>query len=396
MIDAITKPLGRVVEAAQTFVTERKVRLLHVVTTEALRIATIRHIAAEELHSENHCPFLILKAPAMANGAGWGACADELRADMEELRALHEKAGGHGIEIRSMPREARCSSALGRFGVELRAALDRCRSPPSGSTRRIRSADEQHTIELSYDDHGLLSRVVDSGGRVYRFKHDGSGKLREALLPDPHDPGYVSRQFKYECDFRGNLSRVVDALDHSWRFKYSGHLLVREIDRAGSSFFFQYDGRSHEAKCVETWGNGGIFHHVIMYDSLNRKTIVENSLGHVTVYQMDDLGIVASVMDSMQRFTRYEYDPESGQESAVTDPLGRRTQREYDAAGNCVAVTNPDGTVVRVGYERNRPVRVVDECGHVWTRRYDALGRLRAVLDPLGAETPYRCWISPT
>jgi RHS repeat-associated protein len=264
-------------------------------------------------------------------------------------------------------------------------------NPTRAKLIRIRSADEQHTIELFYDDRGLLSRVVDSGGRVYRFKHDGAGKLREALLPDPHDPGYVSRQFKYEFDFRGNLSRVVDALDHSWKFKYSGHLLVQETDRAGLSFFFQYDGRSHEAKCVETWGDGGIFHHVIMYDSLNRKTIVEDSLGHVTVYQMDDLGMVTSVMDSMQRLTRYEYDPESGQESAVTDPLGRRTQREYDADGNCVAVTNPDGTVVRVGYERNRPVRVVDECGHVWTRRYDALGRLRAVIDPLGAETTYHC-----
>jgi YD repeat-containing protein len=151
------------------------------------------------------------------------------------------------------------------------------------------------------------------------------------------------------------------------------------------------DERSHEANCVETWGDGGIFHHVIMYDSLNRKTIVEDSLGHVTVYQMDDLGMVTSVMDSMQRITRYEYDPESGQESAVTDPLGRRMQREYDADGNCVAVTNPDGTVVRVGYERNRPVRVVDECGHVWTRGSDALGRLRAEIDPLGAETTYHC-----
>jgi tetratricopeptide (TPR) repeat protein len=132
MIDAITKPLARVVDAAQTFVAERDVRLLHVITTEALRIATIRHIVAEELHSENRCPFLILEAPAVANGAGWGACADELRADMEELRALHEKAGDHGIEIRSMPREARCSSALGRFGVELRAALECVSAPIEG------------------------------------------------------------------------------------------------------------------------------------------------------------------------------------------------------------------------------------------------------------------------
>ncbi|MDI1434916.1 RHS repeat-associated core domain-containing protein [Polyangium sorediatum] len=259
----------------------------------------------------------------------------------------------------------------------------------SGRARLARIATKDgHAIECLYDRKGRLSRVIDSGGRTLRFGYDGADRLREIKVPHPRE-GLI-RHVKYEFDAESNLARAVDALGNAHAYAYKGHLLVKETDRAGLSFYFQYDGNGHFAKCVRTWGDGGIHDHVIHYDEKNRRTIVVDSLGFATMYQRDELGNVVAVTNPMMNVAQYGYDPESGQEASITDPLGREEKREYDARGNVVAIVRPDGTRVELSYERDRPVRVVDEVGGVWRYRYDGAGRMRAAINPLGEQTRYR------
>ena len=52
--------------------------------------------------------------------------------------------------------------------------------------------------------------------------------------------------------------------------------------RNGLSFICEYDGFNGDARCIHTWGDGGIYDHKITY--LEGLTIVENSLGHRTSY----------------------------------------------------------------------------------------------------------------
>ncbi|MDC3960693.1 hypothetical protein [Polyangium jinanense] len=131
MFKSITDPLVHVAEAMQTFIAEPELRLLHVTTSDPIRIAALEHIAAAEHHQENLCPFVFLEAPTETTDDGWSLRSEELRADMEELAELHEKAG-EGVTIRPMPAEARAPSTLGRFGLELRAAVDSLGSPLEG------------------------------------------------------------------------------------------------------------------------------------------------------------------------------------------------------------------------------------------------------------------------
>lgn len=42
----------------------------------------------------------------------------------------------------------------------------------------------------------------------------------------------------------------MDAIGHQWRFAYVGHLLTRETDRAGFSFYFAYDGGRYTVTSV--------------------------------------------------------------------------------------------------------------------------------------------------
>ena len=124
-------------------------------------------------------------------------------------------------------------------------------------------------------------------------------------MPVAHGRGwYKHRQYVY--DRLGDLVEVKDALGHSWHYRYQSHLMVQETDRAGLSFYFQYDGTGSLAKCVRTWGNGGIYDHLITYDTPNKKTVVENSLGAVAMYEFNVRNQVVCVMDAHGAKTKYE------------------------------------------------------------------------------------------
>ncbi|CAE6715069.1 hypothetical protein R69608_03544 [Paraburkholderia nemoris] len=83
---------------------------------------------------------------------------------------------------------------------------------------------------------------------------------------------------------------------------------------------------------------------------------------------------------------RLDYD-DKNRLSRLNDPLGRMTQYGYDANGNLVSVTWPDGYVHRYVYDdtrfKNALTGEIDEAGNrVATWSYDAQGRAAAVTHP--------------
>jgi RHS repeat-associated protein len=339
-------------------------------------------------------------------GYGWSHSLDQavwrepgkvvwLREDGREIEFLVTQLGRGEQVYEPTNRLALRVQRGGQYTIETAEGLVHefapVRGGPEGRARlsSIRTRDGQHAIELSYDERGRLARALDSAGRHVRFVYDGRDKLREVWLPHPQDDDMV-RAFQYEVDAQGDLARVVDELGHAWTFAYKRHLLVKETDRAGVAFFFQWDGFGPHARCVRTWGTwkGGAIHdEVIEYDAPNRKTLVEDSHGRPEVYQMDAVGMVVAEMDGQGRWTKYEYDPESGQEAAVIDPLGRAVRRRFDARGNCVAVAAPGAPEVAIGYsELDLPVEAKDTLGRAWRWRYDGSGALLSEQNALGEE----------
>ena len=71
MMNAITDPLERVVETMQWFMTATEIQVVHIVTSESLRIAVLEHIAAMEHFSTNTKPFFILEAPVESYATTW-------------------------------------------------------------------------------------------------------------------------------------------------------------------------------------------------------------------------------------------------------------------------------------------------------------------------------------
>ena len=167
--------------------------------------------------------------------------------------------------------------------------------------------------------------------------------------------------------------------------------MVKETNRVGLSFYFQYDGLGSAARCIRTWGDGGIYDHVITYDTANRRTLVENSLGHVTLYQMNAANQVVSVVDALGGETKYAYDDKTGQKIAETDPAGGETAYTYDARGNCTRIVAPDGAMIDVEFDdRNLPVVARDALKGEWQWGYDRRGHLVGRIDPLGRRTQFQ------
>lgn len=247
---------------------------------------------------------------------------------------------------------------------------------------RIRTRDG-HAITLDYDRQVRLECVTDSAGRKILFEYNPAGRLARILLPHPTQDGWLQhRKFVYSRE--GDLIEAHDPVGNKWTFEYDGHLLVRETDRAGLSFYFGYDGRGADASCIRTWGDGGILDHEILYDKANRVTAVTNSLGATTVYTMNEALAVVKVMDPHGNATVYEYD-DALRKTAEIDPLGNATRWEYDARGNCTKVTQPDGATSLVEFDAQRnPTRLLDPLGGIWQWSHDTLGRLAARKNPLG------------
>src|SRR5262249_35015740 len=146
--------------------------------------------------------------------------------------------------------------------------------------------------------------------------------------------------------------RLINAMDRGlvpWRYAYDGDLLIRETNRNGLSFHFEYEGEGAEARCVHTWGDGGIYERRLTYDPVARMTAVENSLGHLTTCHFNNLDQLISIVDALGGTRHYSYGP-NGELFSETDEIGRTTKYSYDRNGVCISVTHPDGTTRRFEY----------------------------------------------
>jgi len=251
------------------------------------------------------------------------------------------------------------------------------------------------SLDYRYDERGLLASVTGSGGRSALFEHDSRGRLLATRLPDPVHAERWLVHTRYAYDAEGDLVTASDALGHSFRYAYETHLLTAETNRNGLSFYFAYDGFGQDAYCVRTWGDGGLYDHLISYDKAGRATFVKNSLGFTTSYFMHAIGAVTKVIDPLGNTTQYEYDEASLQRTKLIDPMGARSEWSYDSRGNCIQMLAPDGARLQITYDaRNLPEQLTDALGGTWRWKYDGDGRLLARRDPLAQRTQFH-WRGP-
>ncbi len=254
----------------------------------------------------------------------------------------------------------------------------------SASHPLVRITDRcDNAIALRYVD-GQLAQVIDSAGRSLRFTCD-SGRLTAIGLEDPLANEGVRVLVRYEYDAEGRLAAARDPLGNAAMYAYEGGVLVKETNKNGLSFYFEYDWYHPDGLCIRTWGDGGIYDRRLTYDEHRHVTIVDDSRGGRTHYEGNAAGLVDREIDPTGCETRYEWHPEQYRKTAEIDGLGNRTEWAYDARGNTVLERDALGHTTRWTYnDHNLPVERLDAAGDVWARDYDARGNLTKAQDPLG------------
>lgn len=281
----------------------------------------------------------------------------------------------------------------------------------------------KNRILLTYED-GLLVEILDSVGRRVHFNRR-SGHLQTVVVaPGGPEPSRTVAEFKYDSGW--DLCAVADAAGAHWRYTYQNHLLVRQTNRTGGTFYYAYDA---SRRCVETWGDlsgrpdpsispeapsvladGRTpvkgFRHVRFdyvlpgYSEITDSTSVERFEGApegaialsavgscVTDVVYTEAGHVAEFADGAGGRTTFERD-ERGRLLRSTDPAGRTTTVRWDDSGHVVEVVDPKGgrTIDTFDY-RGFIESHQDPDGALTTYRHDERGLLVEENDPVGART---------
>ncbi len=244
------------------------------------------------------------------------------------------------------------------------------------------------SIQFHYSQNGHLKEITDSAGRTISLKSDHEGKILQVDAPHPEKPGETFPIVSYRYDHRGNLAESLDALGKPFNYSYNKHLLVKETNRNGLNFYFEYDGEDENAWCTRTWGDNGIYDHKLTYDKTDRWTIVENSLGHKTKYFWNEFGIVYKTVDPLGNEKVYRYGS-FVQTLMERDELGQATYHDYDEWGNRIRTTYPDGSKVEKVYEDGLLIAQTDQNGGTWQWTYNEQRQITSRIDPLGRTTKY-------
>ncbi|MBK9578118.1 MAG: hypothetical protein IPO40_13665 [Fibrobacteres bacterium] len=295
--------------------------------------------------------------------------------DRSEKRTLFRDERGYGLRDHADRTTHRFCKA-GRDGVQRLTSIEN---------------DFGETIQLEYDNDLFLTGIVDSTGRRLRLVNDHRGKIRSILVPHPTLPGEEGERpsveiVQYLVDSSHDLVEVFDAQKRPWKFRYSNHLLISETLRNGLTFQFQYKGSGITARCVRTWGDGGIYDHKLKYNLVQGHTVVTTSLGARTEHHHEN-GVVREVVDAMGGRSSTLWNTWM-EPFATLDELGRGTLTEFDDRGNAVKMIEADGSTLEVAYEDDLPVNAIDAVGGQWLWKHDQ-GRLVERTDPLGRTTRY-------
>lgn len=195
------------------------------------------------------------------------------------------------------------------------------------------SDDLGRSIRLEYADGVRISKVIDPGGREYRYSYDESANLISVSYPQ--DDGPAVKHYVYE-----------DTKDP--------HNLTGVVDESGARWLtFSYDPKD---RAILSESAGGTARIEVDYSGGDRITVT-NSLGKQSVYRretIDGTAYITSITEAevdggrcstCGPYGMYLYGTGHTLDS-FTDPMGNETSYTYDTRGNILTKIEARGSEV--------------------------------------------------
>lgn len=244
-------------------------------------------------------------------------------------------------------------------------------------------------LQLKYEDN-LLKEINSGASDFVTFHyHDSAGRTRLFEIRHHLKNGQSISLMKFGYNSDSELISAADRTYVPFTYLYENHLLTRETNRNGLSFYFEYDGEDQNAQCIHTYGDGGIYERWITYLPKAKMTKVKEGTGAETVYHYNELDLVTKIFNAEGGIYQFEYG-DSGELLKETDEVGRVRTYSYDDQLNRTSVIQPDGSKLEIIFDEYcSPVTFIDEVGGEWKQERDAAGNLTASITPLQARREY-------
>ncbi|MEN6324628.1 MAG: RHS repeat-associated core domain-containing protein [Syntrophomonas sp.] len=230
-----------------------------------------------------------------------------------------------------------------------------------------------YTSSMNYDNLNRMTSFTDAKGRSSAYSYDDLNRLITVVDPLA---GISAQSF----DAAGNRLSLTDPNNNQQTFSYDGAgRMKNQQDTYGSSLSYSYNNRG----LLDALTNGRGQQSSCTYDSAGRLTGI-NSPDETLIYTYDNNGNVLAVTGSSGTITR-TYDA-LNRITSFRDTQNRIIGYQYDAAGNLIKLTYPDGKQVSYQYDAaNRMTKVTDWALRETTYEYDVNGRLIKTCQPDGS-----------
>lgn len=258
---------------------------------------------------------------------------------------------------------------------------------------------------FEYDDNNLLVRSVDRRGGASLYQYDENLKLT-----GERDPEENWKHYTYDANY--NRATMTDASGNVTQYFYDRNNRLEHIQHPnGGETRYEYDKNGNLVAVTDAAGGRTRY----IYDAMNRVKYQTDAAGNTTEYcynaedqlvrmigprhdvwnyVYDPVGNLLQSIDPYAQITRYEYSP-TGSRTAVTTPLGFRSDFEYDALDRLVTARQPvlpGGQRPTTNYTYDpvgNTLSVTNPRGLTTLFEYDENDKLKVVTDPLGAKVHY-------
>ena len=236
------------------------------------------------------------------------------------------------------------------------------------------STKDGFKVQFNYASGGKLAEIISSRGETLKVDTDDLGRV---LCVSMHQGGEEVKLVRYRYDDNGDMVETTDPLDVSKHFVYApGHLLIQLTNQSGMSFHWEYKGKGEDARCIHTWGDGGVMEYFIEYKKGLTRT--RNGEGAVTEYYYGADKLIYKIVDANGGITRQQYN-EYQELEVVVNPEGYTRKTVFNQYGQPTTVTDENGENAYLFYDDNHNLqRLRTPGGKQLTWKYDEFDRVIA------------------
>jgi YD repeat-containing protein len=210
----------------------------------------------------------------------------------------------------------------------------------------------------------VTASTYDAAGRVLSQTRYGTAlaSYSTGAVPTPVANAALDARISYEYDKAGRNTKVSDAL--------------------GSATLKVYDAVGRVTDMTQAHGTADASTTRYVYDAAGRVTQQVTAHGKAeaatTSYVLDALGQQTSV--TAAGYTTQQVFDGAGRVISTISPLSWTTSTEYDAFGNAVKVTDPNGNAGYFYFDQlNRSTWQIDPQGYALSTRFDAFGQAEEI-----------------